>query len=118
MIINSVLPPTSFQSVIDNQWYIVTTDPKLGWVEVDRQYNWDELNKMWSKVTYKTAEVQTLKKTQKVSVKKTYNVEGSKGNRYTIVNDGSIWNCSCPAHGFGRGKDCKHIKQIKNEKHA
>jgi hypothetical protein len=25
-----------------------------------------------------------------------------------------MWTCSCPAHGFGRGKDCKHIKQIKD----
>ena len=23
---------------------------------------------------------------------------------------------SCPAHGFGRGKDCKHIIQLKNKK--
>ena len=43
MIINSLLPPTSFQSVISGQWYIVTTDPKLGWVEVDRKYSWEEL---------------------------------------------------------------------------
>jgi hypothetical protein len=55
MIINSLLPPTSFQSVIDNQWYIVTTDSKLGWVKVDRKYEWEELNKMWRKKTYGTS---------------------------------------------------------------
>ena len=43
MIINSLLPPVSFQSVIDNQWYIATTDSKLGWVKVDRKYEWEEL---------------------------------------------------------------------------
>ena len=48
MIINSVLPPTSFQSVISGKWYIVTTDPKLGWVEVNRKYGWEELEKMFS----------------------------------------------------------------------
>jgi hypothetical protein len=115
MKIHSLLPPVSFQSVVSGQWYIVTTDPKLGWVKVDRNYSWDELNKMWSKVVYKTTEVQKPKQVQKILEKKIYNVDGSKGNKYTIINDGGIWNCSCPAHGFGRGKDCKHIKEIKNK---
>ena len=53
MIINSVLPPTSFQSVISGKWYIVTTDPKLGWVEVNRKYGWEELEKMWIKPEFK-----------------------------------------------------------------
>jgi hypothetical protein len=33
-----------------------------------------------------------------------------------VINDDGVWTCSCPAHGFGRGKDCKHIVQIKNKK--
>jgi hypothetical protein len=48
-------------------------------------------------------------------VKKEYKVKGSKDNVYKVVNDEGIWTCSCPAHGFGRGKDCKHIKEIKNK---
>ena len=24
------------------------------------------------------------------------------------------WACSCPAYKFGRGKQCKHIKEIQN----
>ena len=40
MKIHSLLPPTSFQSVVSGQWYTVTTDPKLGWVAVDRKYGW------------------------------------------------------------------------------
>jgi hypothetical protein len=66
---------------------------------------------MWDKVTYTKP-----KEIVKSSQTKTYKVDGSKGNKYTIVNDGGIWTCSCPAHGFGRGKDCKHILQIKNKK--
>jgi hypothetical protein len=65
---------------------------------------------MWRKKTY-----DTTKKVEPKRIKEAYKVEGSKGNKYTIVNDGGIWTCSCPAHGFGRGKDCKHIKQIKNK---
>ena len=46
----------------------------------------------------------------------TYNVDGSKGNVYKVVSDEGVWTCSCPAHGFGRGKDCKHIISIKTKK--
>jgi len=49
-------------------------------------------------------------------VKKEYKVKGSKDNVYKVVNDEGFWSCSCPAHGFSRGKDCKHIIQIKNGK--
>ena len=111
MIINSLLPPVSFHSVVDNQWYIATTDSKLGWVKVDRKYEWEELNKMWHKKTYGTT-----KKVEPKRIKQAYKVDGSKGNKYTIVNDAGIWTCSCPAHSFGRGRDCKHILQIKNKK--
>ncbi len=47
---------------------------------------------------------------------KEYKVAGSKGNTYKVINDEGVWTCSCPAHGFGRGKDCKHIISIKNKK--
>jgi len=109
MKINSLLPPISFQSPVDGQWYIATTDKDLGWVKVERRYSWEELEKMWKKPTFK-------KNKEIISKKQTFSVEGSKGNKYTITNDKGIWTCSCPAHGFGRGKDCKHIKQIKSEK--
>ena len=108
MIINSLLPPVSFQSVVDNQWYIATTDSKLGWVKVDRKYDWEELNKMWRKKTYGTTS-----KVKPKPIKRTYSVDGSKGNKYTVINDSDIWACTCPAFGWGRGKECKHIKQIK-----
>ena len=109
MRIRSSLPPISFQGPTSKQWYIVTTGTGEGWIPVDRSYSWAELESMWDKVTYgKPTE------DKKSSEKKTYMVDGSKGNKYTIVNDEGIWTCSCPAHGFGRGKDCKHIKNIKD----
>lgn len=111
MRIRSSLPPISFQGTFSKQWYIVTTGNSDGWIKVDRPYSWAELESMWDKITYgipKNLE-------QKVEVKKEYKVKGSKGNTYKVVNDGGIWTCSCPAHGFGRGKDCKHIIQIKNK---
>jgi hypothetical protein len=111
MIINSLLPPVCIQSVVDGQWYIATTDSKLGWVKVDRRYDWEELNSMWNKRTF-----DVTKKVQPKPIKANYKVEGSKGNVYKVLNDGGKWSCSCPAFGWGRGKDCKHIISIKNKK--
>jgi len=111
MRIKSFLPPISFQGPTSKQWYIVTTGTGEGWIKVDRSYSWAELESMWDKITYGMPKSWE----QKVEVKKEYKVKGSKENTYNVVNDGGIWNCSCPAHGFGRGKDCKHIIQIKNK---
>ena len=111
MKLRSFLPPTSFQSPISEQWYIVTTGTNEGWIKVDRQYSWEELESMWEKITFGAK-----KEVQKNSEKQTYKMEGSKGNTYKVVNDAGVWTCSCPAHSFGRGKDCKHIIRLKNKK--
>ena len=108
MVINSLLPPVCIQSVVDGQWYIATTDSKLGWVKVDRRYDWEELNKMWNKITYTN-----IKKESSKRIKHNYNIEGSKGNVYKVINDEGKWSCSCPAFGWSRGRDCKHIKSLK-----
>jgi hypothetical protein len=108
MKVKSHYPPFCFESPLTCKKYIVCTGAGSGWIEVDRWYGWAELESMWDKITY------GAKPIVKSSEKKTYKVEGSKGNKYTIVNDEGIWTCSCPAHGFGRGKDCKHIKNIKD----
>ena len=112
MNIVSLLPPVSFQSIISGQWYIVTTDPKLGWVEVDRKYEWSELEKMWTKRQF-TNDTKSVVILPKIVKKQTFSVEGSKGKVYEVVTENGRWTCSCPAHGFGRGKDCKHIINLK-----
>ena len=108
MKVKSHYPPFCFESPLTGKKYIVCTGDGSGWIEVDRWYGWAELESMWDKITY------GAKSKVKSSEKKTYKVEGSKGNSYKVLNDEGIWTCSCPAHGFGRGKDCKHIKQIKD----
>jgi hypothetical protein len=104
----SFYPPVCIQGPISEQWYIIA-DGK--WHTVSRRYEWSELESMWEKVSY----VAKVADKKKIKVKKTYKVKGSKGNTYNVVNDGDWWSCSCPAHGFGRGKDCKHIIQIKSK---
>ena len=109
MRIKSALPPICFESPISGKTYIVCTGKDSGgWIEVARWYGWAELETMWDKIEYGEKPI------VKSSVKKTYKVDGSKGASYKVVNDDGMWSCSCPAHGFGRGKDCKHIKNIKD----
>ncbi len=112
MRFKSFHPPLSYRGEFSNQWYVICSSDGDGWVKVDRSYKWDELEKLWDKIEYGvTVKVKPAKK-----VRNEYKVAGSKGNTYKVVNDEGIWNCSCPAHGFGRGKDCKHIISIKNKK--
>ena len=100
----SFYPPVSMQGPVSGRWYIIAN----GFHEVDRKYEWAELEKMW---------IPTMPISAKSNkpVHKSYKVKGSKGKVYTIVNDADYWTCSCPAHGFGRGKDCKHITAIKSK---
>ena len=109
MRFKSHYPPISFQGTFSNQWYVICSSDGDGWVKVNRQYSWNELEKLWDKIEYGTP-----KTMEKVIVKKEYKVKGSKGNVYKVENDNGWWSCSCPAFGFGRGKDCKHIKEIKD----
>lgn len=40
-------------------------------------------------------------------------IEGSKGNKYVVLQDELGYNCSCV--GFKYNGKCKHIEQVKNE---
>ena len=112
MRFRSFYPPLSYQGAISGQWYVICSSDGDGWVKVNRQYSWNELEKLWDKIEYGSkTKVKPAKK-----VRKEYKVAGSKGNTYKVVNDDGFWTCSCPAHGFGRGKDCKHIISIKTKK--
>jgi len=44
---------------------------------------------------------------------KVWNVEGSKGNIYSVSLADGAYTCSCP--GFGYRRKCRHITEIKNE---
>ncbi len=108
MRFKSFHPPFSYEGVFSNQKYVICSSDGDGWVKVNRHYSWEELEQLWDKIEYGKTNVVTKTK------RKEYSVNGSKGNVYKIISDEGIWTCSCPAHGFGRGKDCKHIKSIKD----
>jgi hypothetical protein len=111
MKLKSLYPPICIKGDVSKQWYIIAGGV---WHPVDRQYQWEELKGMWEKIEYTKAEA----KSKNIKVKSEWKVSGSKGNVYKVINDDGFWSCSCPAHGFGRGKDCKHIKQIKDKQNG
>ena len=43
---------------------------------------------------------------------RTYEVQGSTGNTYTVTQDGDTWTCTCP--GFGWRRKCRHITEVKD----
>jgi len=42
----------------------------------------------------------------------TYDVVGSKGDTYTVTDNGGTWTCTCP--GFGWRRKCKHVEAQKD----
>ena len=43
---------------------------------------------------------------------RTYDVQGSKGDTYTVTDHGGTWTCTCP--GFGWRRKCKHVEAQKS----
>lgn len=44
---------------------------------------------------------------------KTFIVEGSRGSKYTVIQEKNKWTCSCP--GFQYRKTCKHIAELSSK---
>ena len=105
-VYKSVLPPICVFGPHTKKWYVIADGV---WHSVTRNIPWSDLEKMWEKITYSKLE-KPVAKTKEVFK---YFVDGSKGNTYEVVNDEGFWKCSCPAHSFSKGKDCKHITSIK-----
>jgi hypothetical protein len=47
-----------------------------------------------------------------VSANPTWTIEGSKGAKYVVEKDGSVYNCTCAGFKF-RGA-CRHIEEVQN----
>lgn len=45
---------------------------------------------------------------------KEHKVLGSKGNIYTVTDEGGAWSCTCPAAKWQKA-ECKHIVALKAE---
>jgi hypothetical protein len=47
-----------------------------------------------------------------VSANPTWTIEGSKGDKYIVEKDGSVYNCTCSGFKF-RGS-CRHITEVES----
>lgn len=74
------------------------------WIEVPETLTLDRVGEYMV-----TAEPPELPQSREV---RTWQVQGSKGNTYTIADDGGTWTCSCP--GFGWRRKCKHVEAQKD----
>ena len=84
MILESNLPPVSFQSVVDGQWYIVTTGKEGKWTKVDRKYDWSEIELMWVKDEFKK-DTRSVVILPKIIKKQTDDGMSERRYPYTIV---------------------------------
>ena len=75
------------------------------WVEVPDTLTLDEVGKYMI-----TEQRETPAVSRDV---RSYEVQGSKGNTYTVIDNGGTWTCTCP--GFGWRRKCKHVESLKNE---
>ena len=73
------------------------------WVEVPTDTTFDDLA---TYMVYRPLEVAP------VPGEKSWSVEGSKGNLYSVRLSGGVYSCSCP--GFGFRRKCRHIAEIKD----
>ena len=101
--VESILNPAIFRSHTSGKTYIAAGDKP--WIEVPEGTTLDE-------VTWKP-----LQKPQKDPVdaqERLFEVEGSKGNKYTVrhAKDDS-WSCECVGYGYRR--KCKHIEKAKEK---
>ena len=98
MTINVTMPPILYTSHT-GQRYAVSG---LHWVEVPDDATREDLPRylLW----------EPSEAPQSVD-KKTWKVEGSEGNIYTVTARDSLWSCTCV--GFGWRHRCKHIETTK-----
>lgn len=83
----------------------------LGYINVlNNQEIWFEGGRGFSSRN-RTFKVLQRLKDRVASKTKSWEVDGSKGNKYTVQFDGTEWSCSCPAFAYKAGP-CKHIKMF------
>jgi hypothetical protein len=83
-----------------------------GWHEVPLGTTRDQIDLVYNEPSY-MMQVEPEVSETKTEENLTWQVEGSKGAKYTVSLRKGQWDCSCPARQFRRG-DCKHIKSKKS----
>jgi len=98
--VKSSLNPAIFKSPATNKTYIVAGNQP--WIEVPADTTLDKVR--WTPI-YEPQKAPVSAREQ------VFQVEGSKGNKYTVkCRKNDIWSCTCAGFSF-RGK-CKHITKV------
>lgn len=105
-VVHSLIPPIIFNSIKEPGKRYIIADGK--WAEINDDINKDNI--IW----FKKPGIGKKHSAFENSVE--WEVEGSKGKKYTVKAHENNWSCSCPAYGWsGAKRSCKHIDQIKKE---
>ena len=99
--VESLLNPAIFKSHTSGKTYVVTGDQP--WIEVPEGTTLNDVR--WT-CAYKPDKDPVDAREQ------IFEVEGSKGNKYTVKQaKNGLWNCTCA--GFGFRRKCKHVTNCK-----
>lgn len=88
--------------VVREKWY---GDDRIGITTGDKQFKVRVID-VANIMAIGDAEIQP---TVGVQTRRVWHVAGSKGNTYTVTEDGGRRECTCP--GFTFRKDCKHVHE-------
>lgn len=94
-------PPDSFNLLIQRSYHPVATIPFHRVLKIEVLEGTGEVQKV---------EPSPRREAQDVQV---FQVQGSKGDTYTVTRNSNTWSCTC--QGFGFRKICKHINDKKKE---
>tara|TARA_B100000941_G_scaffold254540_1_gene202782 strand:- start:174 stop:665 length:492 start_codon:yes stop_codon:yes gene_type:complete len=95
------MPPLLYTDANDQKWAISGQN----WIEVPDDTTFEDLDRYMV--------VRQRSDTSPVAEVRTYDVEGSKGNTYTVTDHGGTWTCTCA--GFGWRRKCRHIREVRDE---
>lgn len=103
----SIYPPTIINTPDGARFAVYSGS---GWFPVDEDFTQEDAMARWEKWTPQSKPINE-------SIQdKSWQVESSKkGSFYTVRYYNGHWGCSCPANTYHRGKECKHIKQIREK---
>ena len=105
IIVHGYMAPAMYDSTLNGKRYMVVDGDHR---EVPNGTTWKDI--MFFKKPSKHERNEALK------IRLDWEIDGSKGKKYTVKVDDNVWSCSCPAYGWsGNTRKCKHITQVKTE---
>lgn len=105
-VVHSHLPPVVFDSIQKSDQRYLIADGK--WHEITNEIGYH--NVIWFRKPSANSRHHAFQPTAE------WEVDGSKGKKYTVTASKNSWSCNCPAYGWsGAKRSCKHIEAIKKE---